>query len=1100
MRNMRFRSWLTLLVLAALTAQAWGLSNIARRKTYASGEIFTAANYNADLDHWVTAINLLNAKFPGETITTTTGAIDTLASSTLGKVMVKVPLVSLAPDDSLFYHLARIIRLNVSDTLAVGGSIPATGGFRVAFTAGVRGRANLFSIDSLRIVDSLDIAAGAKVSSRANIKADSLSVGSAPVVGFRVAFTAGIRGRENYTDADTLVVRETASLLSVRRISAKADSATTILQDTTLSVSGKRVIEGSLHSDQFNCVNAVLRGNSYDCAGSYELGREKEKLTSYHNASRGDSGNVFPAEFRIQITTGSDSLVITDVLRGTMWAAVVKGANNACGNVNFNDVDFDDYVISVATAGGVCQIDLLTDAIWLYSTSGVGKYQGTFQTRNSALGTTTYNASPAIVSNTVNGVSVIRDSFGKWDGLGRLAQRWLISTGAVGSNPASIYDPWTNSIWDYALVASSSTTKAVYLAGGGVAVSGWTASIDYPVLWKYSGMSVTADAFNENEAYSTSGTGAEDLAWAVKHSQQPIFAVVERASIAGNMSPVFAVGSTSGAYFLHAKANDNTNGIKIRVTNSYIAPPEFGDARLAWPGTSSADASPYNNALTAVGSPGYNTTGSSSIVFSGAMSSTSNSYLVRTGDTDFNLGNDAAFSINLAFKSQSATNPSAAETLLDMSDATDNDQVHIFFATDGTITARVTDDARANYDSVDPAGDYYDATWHHYSFVFDGTTFRLYIDHVLAGSTAQSNINASVDPTEVWIGASYAASQFFNGHLAQVSISGSRAVTATEASWLASRMFASLQVNPNGRKLHALDVDYVQPYGNYVVMGDEDSCIVWDAVLGLPLPNRRYGSPNGTIQDAALRSVGGDSLGITLVTTTRTQQIVPDVRVLDLASRSFPFVQPGIGERVVVDSAGVAGLFWTPNDAFAAAKNARRGSIFIAAGTQPVSQVLSQDSLTVECANPAKTIFDGGITSVGLYVTGGKNTITNCGARTTAGGGSAWVALRILGADNAVIGCHVWSSDSHGFVWEGPRCRFADNHVHSADLYAGFGNDNGDDSSLTGNIFENGGSGSLDIEAACENIIWTGNRLDGASNDLSGTSIGGATLNDESSF
>ena len=189
------------------------------------------------------------------------------------------------------------------------------------------------------------------------------------------------------------------------------------------------------------------------------------------------------------------------------------------------------------------------------------------------------------------------------------------------------------------------------------------------------------------------------------------------------------------------------------------------------------------------------------------------------------------------------TNPSGAETLLDMSDATDNDQVHIFFATDGTITARVTDDARVAYDSVDPAGDYYDATWHHLSLVFDGATFKVYIDGGSPTSTAQSNINASVDPTEVWIGASYAASQFFNGHLAQVSISGSRAVTATEASWLADRMLKSLQVNPSGRKLHALDVDYVQSLGDYVVIGNQDSAIVWDAVLSPPGGGRSQRHP-----------------------------------------------------------------------------------------------------------------------------------------------------------------------------------------------------------------------------------------------------------------
>ena len=884
-----------------------------------------------------------------------------------------------------------------------------------------------------------------------------------------------------------------------RGVWAAGDSSKLILQDTTLAVSGKRVIEGSLHSDQFNCVNAVLRGNTYDCAGSYELYREKEKLTSYHNSARGDSGQVHPAEFRAQITTAGDSLVITDVLTGKMFAAVVKAANNACGNSNFNDVDFDDGVYTMATAGGVCQIDLLADAIWFYSTSGVGKYQGTFQTRNSALGTTTYNASPAIINNTVTSAVAIRDTFGKRDGLGRLAQKW----GAATAGGGSIFDAYLNGIYD-----SSDTNSWLWsqmLAGGGWIAATSDATRD-DIQWHYSGFSKTADAFTPNEQWDNNSSGSEDLAWTSSAVISRI-AAVERTSAAGTGAPVVVAGSDEGAYFLHGKANDNANGVKIRLTNTYIAAPEFGDCVLsAINGDNTTDASPYGATLAGVGgSPGF-TAASGSVVFSGGFSS-KNNYYMRVIDTATNRYRTTAAQPHAwvaNFKSSSATNPTF-DTYLFARQSNNSNQEYIYFLANSGYMRGVYKPA-AGPDIATGATDVLDGNWHQLVLNVTGTTVDLYLDGKYHAQDAAMSAGVCAADTVV-IGDYVGGAGAFQGLISQVAMH-KRALTPIEIEWSHSRMLKSLQVPAAERRLSALDVDYVQANGNLVIMGNQDTAVVWDAQLGLPLPNRRYASPLGNIQDAALRSVGGDSLGVTMVTTTRTQQIVPDVRLLDLASRTFPFVQPGIGERVVVDSSGTVGWFWDVDSAIDAAANADRSSIFILDGTYPQFDA-DQANQTIE-GESWDTVINGGIADDAIDVTAAKVTIKNLSLKTTGGGGQTFDCLMVGGANFTAKDCQFLDSDNvllemSGNIGDGnlTHCYFVDaDNTASAVHITGprwiisgcwmldgcalgiDGDSSGDNALIIGNQVD----GNITLAAGMDNSAVVGNMVDGTITDNSTSS------------
>ena len=877
-----------------------------------------------------------------------------------------------------------------------------------------------------------------------------------------------------------------------RGVWAAGDSSKLIFQDTTLAVSGKRVIEGSLLGDQWNCVNPTLAGTTYRCDGSFERFRELEKLTSLHTtrnaAAVADSGNLHPAEFRAQITTAGDSLVITDVLTGKIYAVVVKGANNACGNSAFADVDFDDGVYTLATAGGVCQIDLLADAIWFYSTSGVGKYQGNFQTRNSALGTTTYNAAPAIVSNTVSSVSAIRDPSGKRDGLGRLALWWMMTSSAAAGQ--SVYNPWTNGIYDEGSAvisqwgALSPRGEMIYDHDNGTIHVAWG--------YRQSIFSIGADGFAESDLFRNDQSSGFDMAW-TNAAVTSRFAFAQNASVVGTGASVLVAPSTEGAYFVHLAPNNNANAVKIRLTNSTNGPPEFGNTVFAADfgavystGSSAADVSPYANNLVARASSGHNRVNG---IVGRADSLTASAYWDRFSDSDFNMGT-SSFSFCIWFKSHSASNPASGLYLMEA--YTNPDYYLMILNTSGQINWQISDDNDATRDNVTTSADFFDAQWHCACGVKEGiTNLYLYVDGLLAGSAAISAATAAIDPSAFRIGEGLSTTgRYFTGTVEDATMYKGYALTAKDAKWIHNRGLAGQQSTVDvDDALHALDVDYVQTLGTFAATGDEDSCQVWDAVLGIPLNNRRYASPLGNIQDAALRSVGGDSLGITLVTATRTQQIVPDVRMLDLASRTFPFVQPGIGETVVVDSAGIAGIFWAANDAFAAAKNARRGEVYLTAGTQPVSQVLSQDSLKVECAG-RKTIFDGGNASIGLSITGSHNFVYDCGAKTTIGGSGGFDAWSITGTNNNLNNVFSPGSDDDGILINGAENQVNESWFYSADDEGAQIGANGDNSIFSNNHVKDQGGTSLLLDAGGDQTVTEDNRLDGAASDGSTGNVG----------
>jgi hypothetical protein len=100
--------------------------------------------------------------------------------------------------------------------------------------------------------------------------------------------------------------------------------------DTTISSAGTnggggyKVIVGSLLNWDDNCVGGNRWQGRWDCSGSYEAWREKEKSTSWYQAARGDTSAQFPTNYFVKIQVGQDSVTVWDRDTGELWMAFAR--------------------------------------------------------------------------------------------------------------------------------------------------------------------------------------------------------------------------------------------------------------------------------------------------------------------------------------------------------------------------------------------------------------------------------------------------------------------------------------------------------------------------------------------------------------------------------------------------------------------------------------------------------------------------------------------------------------------------------------------------------------------------------------------------------
>jgi hypothetical protein len=205
-----------------------------------------------------------------------------------------------------------------------------------------------------------------------------------------------------------------------------------------------------------------------------------------------------------------------------------------------------------------------------------------------------------------------------------------------------------------------------------------------------------------------------------------------------------------------------------------------------------------------------------------------------------------------------------------------------------------------------------------------------------------------------------------------------------------------------------------------------------------------------------------------------------------------------ITSPVVVDSAGVDGIFWTGNDAIDAAGNANRSHVYVLDGTYD-GMTIDHTSMLVECAsarsshlgigsgNPRGAVFQSTSTT-SVTLTGTRSHLKNCGVFGFSGGGSGGASAIGSSALFGVIeGNVVIDADNVG-IYVNARTKIINNIVADADGACYYLENGADWTILTGNYGSPCSGSSLTIHANAENNIGVGNIWDGTEDDNSGTS------------
>lgn len=221
-----------------------------------------------------------------------------------------------------------------------------------------------------------------------------------------------------------------------------------------------------------------------------------------------------------------------------------------------------------------------------------------------------------------------------------------------------------------------------------------------------------------------------------------------------------SIGDDTGRF--HIGAEDSTtspvnfyDGIidEVRVYNRALSSSEvhklyeWAPGPVGWwkmdegTGTTASDSSSLNNTLT-LSSPSW-VAGK----FGSAWRGNGNNWASRSDDSDFDFAADDNFSIGLWFKSNSTTNPSANEYLIDKEAGTG---YAIFINTSGQVVFGIDSDGTwTPADTASSTTDVYDGNWHHVEAVKQGLNrIDIYVDGVLVGSDTSLLANQTLENTD----------------------------------------------------------------------------------------------------------------------------------------------------------------------------------------------------------------------------------------------------------------------------------------------------------------------------------------------------------------
>ena len=495
---------------------------------------------------------------------------------------------------------------------------------------------------------------------------------------------------------------------------------------------GSKVIVGSLLNYDDNCVGGKIVNGEWDCSGSYEAWREKEKSTSWYQAARGDTSKQFPTDYMITSSTGGDSSVVWNLNTGELWMAFKASAGPANMMSTTNGLrgqQFKDGILyfTDAEGNGFCRVDFLSDIGHQINTASRFTYNGNIQQRNDGLNHLV-NMSGGIANQTVNAVAVVRDPFGLTDVNGAPKHWWGVATGSA-TQSTSYYNPHDNTIKNRAASippANSiaySKTQIYYTYDGGV----------NDVL--YLGRTPFAHYQNpEITNYNSASSGSHGLGWG--NVQGSVISISEGKSVLGRNADLIRWGTDGGVYNLHTSTPNiydligTAGSAKQRLSSTVNAPVEFGDAVALAFEDNTTDSSPYANTMTDAGS-----SGTIAGVFGNAYSSVANSGLESATGAEFAIGTGDA-SMMVWWKSNGTGNPAAGACLISFDNtgeaANDNYSIYVSHATtDGYLGVNFHDGSGQN--QVSTTIDVADGEWHHFASTVDvssTTGLKLYLDGV----------------------------------------------------------------------------------------------------------------------------------------------------------------------------------------------------------------------------------------------------------------------------------------------------------------------------------------------------------------------------------
>lgn len=1163
---MRQRLLSTLCAIVVLWGSAEAVELHDRFRTF-TRELLKSEYLNDWQDDTAAKINELVAFHPADSTKSGTATHDTLAANGDAQITTMDPLVSLSASDSLKFHRANIDRAHL-DTLFVG-PVPATApSWAVGVTAGHQSHFSYADTDTLN-ADSLTVAGPAVFDGAVNLNS-TFSIGTTAVTATATeinlidgvtATTAELNILDGVTstadelnilDGVTSSATEINLLTGVTSLSSGVTYDQNIVKlDTTISSAGTnggggyKVITGSLLNWDDNCVGGNRWLGRWDCSGSYEAWREKEKSTSWYQAARGDTSAQFPTNYAITISTGQDSIVIWNRDTAELWMAFKQGPDNSTSTVigynsgNLTDIDFKDGLLYFTDdSAGFTQWpvgvgDFLTDRFYGWYTAGkrVGT-EGGIQNRNND-GAYYYGAGGSGIANSaVTAVAVVRDPFGLTDVNGAPKHWWGVQTAA----DEDLYDPHSNSI----------TNRASGVGGDGFAISkrgeltaGGNAQSQ--ALIAFSAFRIPQQGFTNNGGWGDGNSPPFDLAWTSASSYYPAWGQQNRWF--GNATTLHLAGN-EGAYRTALRSVPNSNGRegwRQRFSSTVNAPVEFGDAVLTLAlEDNTTDSSPYANTMTATNG------GTVSAVFDNGYSGCVGCYLEITGQAEFNL-NATDFGVSYWFKT--TQNPTTAGIHFSLRYVSGSQLLHVTNQTDGKIAVLFSDDGGSTTDGGTSNADLSDNQWHHVAITRDSEVFSVYFDGVLDISNAISNTSGTNFLTDrITIGA----------NIDPPSNGGYTYETQIDEFMLSSdaplHPDAIAKIHAEGRKqinrggspinrdhLHAADVDYVDALDNGIwLAGNEDSLTVFGGRLALQTYGTSLGAA-GTIKDAKLvQNAGTDSVGVIIVTATETILIQPDVNLEKMASSSLYHKEPIlIGETVVVDSAGVDGIFWDITDGIDAAANASRQKVSVKGGTYGAFSLTNASNMSILGQAGGFGAVGGGVSVFGNATKIGGPTLTS--AAVTNSGTVARVELGYMifenddggGASNADCvtltpsgsyfhDLYAANCDGDGMEFNGSWNTFVNLFAASNDnvgiridgdtnqgnrLTGGIINGNGsygiswhsDDGIVDGVLMRNNGSYQLYIESTSDGLLYTGMRWEAntvncnsCTNSTAGTSNGTA--------